>query len=398
MTATALKGKPGFVGERQADDKVVSAAQNETSVRLENLCKSYGAVQVVKDVNVSVAAGQTVTLLGPSGCGKTTTLRCLAGLETPTSGRIHVGGVTVFDHAAGIVVEPEKRQIGMVFQSYAIWPHMTVGGNVSFPLQIKRLPKAEIRDRVANVLELVGLGSLYDRSAAQLSGGQQQRVALARALVFEPRLVLFDEPLSNLDANLRDHMREELQALQARLKFTAIYVTHDQEEALSLSDKVILMKDGAIEQTGSPREVFQSPGTTFAAKFLGYSNILAGNAVVKASNGQPVVRVEVSDDVSLSGYWRSQQPMGRTTRAAVAFRASHVNVAPVEQQTHAEGAASLVGIVQSASFVGACVEYTVAVGDHRIKAEGQIDPWFAQGDAVCLTIKHADCHIFEEAQ
>lgn len=361
MTATALKRKPDSVGELQVHDKAVCAAENETSVRLENLCKSYGGVQVVKDVNISVAAGQTVTLLGPSGCGKTTTLRCLAGLETPTSGRISVGGVTVFDQMAGIAIEPEKRQIGMVFQSYAIWPHMTVGGNVSFPLQIKRLPKAEIRERVANVLELVGLGNLHDRSAAQLSGGQQQRVALARALVFEPRLVLFDEPLSNLDANLRDHMREELQALQARLKFTAIYVTHDQEEALSLSDKVILMKEGAIEQTGSPREVFQGPETPFAAKFLGYSNILTGNAAVKASKGQPVVRVDVSDDVSLSGYWRPQQPIGGATRAAVAFRASHVNVAPVTQQKHAEGADSLIGIVQSASFVGACVEYTVSI-------------------------------------
>ena len=362
------------------------------ALRLEGVGKRYGAFNAVKNVSLSVPVGKTLTLLGPSGCGKTTTLRCIAGLETPTAGLISVAGLPVYGAAAGIAVEPEKRQIGMVFQSYAIWPHMTVGGNVGFPLEISRVPRAETRDRVEKILDLVGLKNLYDRSASQLSGGQQQRVALARALVFEPRLVLFDEPLSNLDANLRDRMRTELQALQARLGFTAIYVTHDQEEALSLSDTVVVMKDGAIEQSGGPTGVFQNPATAFTARFLGYSNIFTGEGTVAVKNEGTVVTVQIPGGISLKGLWRSREPMSGGGKATIAFRADALTVDPVGKLP--PGANVVVGTVEAASFLGTCVDYTVAVGDLRIKAEGPVEPAFVRGDSVCLTIPYENCHVF----
>jgi len=390
--ATALKEKPSVKPVPKPEPAPV-----EYAVRLENVGKTFGTAAAVKDVSFSVPVGQTLTLLGPSGCGKTTTLRCIAGLETPTAGLISVAGRPVYDAAAGIAVEPEKRQIGMVFQSYAIWPHMTVGGNVGFPLEIQRVSRAETRDRVEKILDLVGLGNLYDRSASQLSGGQQQRVALARALVFEPRLVLFDEPLSNLDANLRDRMRTELQALQARLGFTAIYVTHDQQEALSLSDTVIVMKDGSIEQSGAPKEVFQNPATAFTAKFLGYSNIFTGEGVLNSRPAENGVTVQAADGIALQGLWRSREQARGGVPATIAFRADALTIGPAGKPPLVGGVNLLVGTVEHASFLGTCVDYTVAVGDLRIKAVGPVDPSFIQGDEVCLTIRHEDCHVFGTA-
>src|SRR6266545_5579349 len=214
-------------------------------VRVKGVRKSFDGVAALQGIDFDVPLGSTVSLLGPSGCGKTTMLRSIAGLETPDAGRITIGDQVVFDAASAIDVASEKRQIGMVFQSYAVWPHMTVGQNVGFPLKVKRA--TDIQERVQKVLDLVGLTGLADRPATNLSGGQQQRVALARAIVHEPRLVLLDEPLSNLDAKLRHQMRTELRVLQNRLGFTAIYVTHDQQEALALSDIVIVMNHGRIE-------------------------------------------------------------------------------------------------------------------------------------------------------
>jgi len=216
--------------------------------------------------------------LGPSGCGKTTILRCLAGLETPDAGVVEIGGKRVFDKANGIDLMPEQRELGIVFQSYAVWPHMTVAENVAFPLKVRGMPTAERMARASKMLETVGLAGLESRSATLVSGGQQQRIALARALIHEPRLVLFDEALSNLDAQLREHMRMELRILQERLGFTAIYVTHDQSEAFGLADTVVLMNAGKIETTGPAREVFQRPSTAFAARFFGM-NVLAGRMV-----------------------------------------------------------------------------------------------------------------------
>jgi iron(III) transport system ATP-binding protein len=246
-------------------------------VDIEDLSLAYpGAAQAaVLGVGLRVARGEFLTLLGPSGCGKTSTLRSIAGLETPTGGRIAIGGQAVFDHARGIDVPTHARDIAMVFQSYAIWPHMSVAQNVAFPLEVAGRPRAEVRARVREALDMVGLHDLLERSATQLSGGQQQRVAIARALVRGAAVMLLDEPLSNLDAKLREQMRIELRELLKRVGMTAVYVTHDQEEALMLSDRVALMRGGRLVEIGTPRELYLRPTTAFAATFLGAAEILA---------------------------------------------------------------------------------------------------------------------------
>jgi iron(III) transport system ATP-binding protein len=233
------------------------------------------------DVSFDVPEGKFYTLLGPSGCGKTTTLRCLAGLETPDSGEIEIADQVVFSSQRRLLVRPEGRPIGMVFQSYAIWPHMNVFDNVAFPLDVgkHRYTRAEVRSKVAEALSLVQLSGLENRMAPQLSGGQQQRLALARALIREPRVLLLDEPLSNLDAQLRERMRGELRDLQQRLQITTVFVTHDQIEALSMSDRKAVMEQGRIDQEGTPREIYTSPRTQFVAQFIGSTNVLSGRPV-----------------------------------------------------------------------------------------------------------------------
>jgi iron(III) transport system ATP-binding protein len=260
-------------------------------VRVTNLFKTFAAgdrtVAAVNDVTFEVPEGTFYTLLGPSGCGKTTTLRCLAGLEIPDSGEIEIAGERVFSSTNRSLIRAENRPIGMVFQNYAIWPHMTVRENVAFPLEVgkERCSRAQIRQRVEEVLALVQLSGLEDRMAPQLSGGQQQRLALARALIREPRVLLLDEPLSNLDAQLRERMRSEVRELQQRLQITTVFVTHDQIEALSMSDRMAVMQDGRVVQEGTPREIYQSPQTEFVAQFIGSTNVLSGMAI--AGGGRP---------------------------------------------------------------------------------------------------------------
>jgi ABC-type Fe3+/spermidine/putrescine transport system ATPase subunit len=238
--------------------------------------KRFQAVDAVDRVSFSIFPGEIFTLLGPSGCGKTTTLRLAAGLEEPDQGEIWIDGIPVAVPERRLFLAPEKRRLGMVFQSYAIWPHLTVFENVAFPLRVRRESIAVIRDRVAHALDSVGLGGLSDRGATQLSGGQQQRVALARALVYEPALLLLDEPLSNLDAKLREQMRFELRALQRKLNLTILYVTHDQAEAMTLSDRIAVVNRGRFEQVGGPEEVYEKPATAFAGDFLGRTITLEG--------------------------------------------------------------------------------------------------------------------------
>jgi len=244
------------------------------AVLVEDVSRAFGDVLAVNRISLKVERGEFVTLLGPSGCGKTTTLRMVAGLEQNTGGRISIGDRVVSDPAAGIFVPPDHRQLGMVFQSYAIWPHMTVFDNVAYPLRIRRRPKAEIRERVMAALRLVEMEKFAERPAPALSGGQQQRVAIARALVFEPQVLLLDEPLSNLDARLRTQMGDEFRALQKRLGITSLYVTHDQEEAMALSDRVIVMQGGRILQIGAPEEIYQRPASRAVAAFFGSPNLL----------------------------------------------------------------------------------------------------------------------------
>ena len=258
-------------------------------VRLEHLKKyfqsEWGQVFAIDDVNLEVQPGQLMTLLGPSGCGKTTTLRCIAGLETPHEGKISIGKDTVFSSAQNIALPAYRRRIGMVFQSYAIWPHMSVRENVAFPLDGIGLKKDEVKRRVETALQLVGLLELADRPAPQLSGGQQQRVALARALVAEPEVLLLDEPLCNLDAKLRVSMRSEIRDLQKRLGITTVYVTHDQQEALAISDIVVVMSKGKVVEYGAPGELYERPKHRFTADFIGAANILPLSAVPTRLDG-----------------------------------------------------------------------------------------------------------------
>jgi ABC-type Fe3+/spermidine/putrescine transport system ATPase subunit len=251
----------------------------------------------VDDVSFSVEEGELVTLLGPSGCGKTTTLRCIAGLEDPDSGVIRIGNNTVFARGGSerqASVPPERRGLAMVFQHYALWPHLTVYENVAFGLRTRRAPKSEIRKRTEEALRSVQLWDLRDRRIAQLSGGQQQRIALARAVAPDPRLILFDEPLSNLDVKLRESMRAQIRDLQRRLGLTGIYVTHDQDEAFSLSTRVIVMNSGRMEQMGSPGEVWAAPATPFVADFVGSSNRLDATVTEKMPSGQTVLVIDDS--------------------------------------------------------------------------------------------------------
>ncbi|HEU4921891.1 MAG TPA: ABC transporter ATP-binding protein [Burkholderiales bacterium] len=248
------------------------------------LCTDYvgehgRTIRAAQDVSFEVPQGKLFTLLGPSGCGKTTTLRSIAGLEKPRSGEIVVGGRVIYSSTQGVFVPPNHRGLGMVFQSYAIWPHMTVFDNAAFPLQVadRSLPKMQIHERVHRVLKVVALDEMADREATKLSGGQQQRLALARALVMEPSLLLLDEPLSNLDAKLRERMRFELKRLQRELGITTVYVTHDQSEALALSHSIAVMNAGRIEQLGSPREVYERPRNQFVADFVGTTNFIKGD-------------------------------------------------------------------------------------------------------------------------
>jgi iron(III) transport system ATP-binding protein len=247
----------------------------------------------IRDASFALEPGTFFTLLGPSGCGKTTTLRCIAGLETPDDGSIAVDGRTLFDKKARVNVPVEQRAVGMVFQSYAIWPHMTVAENVAFPLTVakgRRHSRGEIEEAVKRALAIVDLDGFQQRSSTRLSGGQQQRVALARAIVHEPRLLLLDEPLSNLDAQLREDMRGELKRLQSKIGITAVYVTHDQSEALALSDRIAVIDRGRITQIGTPHDIYFCPANPFVARFVGATNLLAGR-LLDASDGRGAVEV-----------------------------------------------------------------------------------------------------------
>lgn len=242
-------------------------------IKIENLFKKFGKVVAVNHINMEIERGEIITLLGPSGCGKTTTLRCIAGLEKPDEGDVLIDGQPMFSKG---FVPPSQRGIGMVFQNYAVWPHLRVFDNIAYGLKIQKLPKQEIKRRVTEVLESVGLSGLEKRYPGQLSGGQQQRVALARALVRNPKVLLLDEPLSNLDAKLRERMRFEIKSLVRRMNMTSVYVTHDQAEAMVISDRIAVMDAGNIVQVGAPEEIYKKPANRFVADFIGTTNFIAG--------------------------------------------------------------------------------------------------------------------------
>ena len=326
-----------------------------TRVTLKDISKYYGNVVAVDHVSFTVEKGEFFTLLGPSGCGKTTTLRIIAGFEVPDTGRVY------FDEEDVTFLKPYKRNTAMVFQNYALWPHMTVFDNVAYGLRIRKrelgLSESEIRKRVMWALELVKLKGLENRYPLQLSGGQQQRVALARALVVQPRILLLDEPLSNLDAKLRIEMREELRRLQKSLGITTIYVTHDQVEAMSLSDRIAVMNRGRIMQIGAPRELYFNPRNLFVADFLGRSSIYRGEVVLQESN-EVVVRLEDADI-----FVRGVTPESNLPRkVAVVIRPEIVRVGPSSDEKDT----AVKGTLEFAMFVGEKLEGRVKVGNLKL--------------------------------
>jgi iron(III) transport system ATP-binding protein len=291
MLASSPHAQKSATASRRGADEQPGIKPARAHIEVRNLTAAFDGKVVVKDVSFTVASGEHLSLLGPSGCGKSTTLRCIAGLETPIGGEIVIDGIPVFSSEKRVNVPTEKRKLSMVFQSYAIWPHMTVFENVAYGLRVQHVKESEVQQRVAETLKMVGMEEYIQRPATDLSGGQQQRVALARSYASRPKAILLDEPLSNLDARLRVHMREEIKELQHEFGLSTIYVTHDQEEAMAISDRIIVMKDGQIEQIGKPLEIYDTPRTRFVADFIGAANILAGTRQGSAASGAPIVKV-----------------------------------------------------------------------------------------------------------
>ncbi len=349
-------------------------------VSIQNLVKIYQqpghkTVTAVDDVSLEIAPGEFVTLLGPSGCGKTTILRMVAGFEVPTDGQVFIGA----DNVTGLT--PDKRDTAMVFQSYALFPHLNVFDNIAYGLKIKKLPATVIKDKVMEILDLVGLGELEKRAPNQLSGGQQQRVALARALVMEPGVLLFDEPLSNLDAKLRIHMRAEIRRIQRKVGITSIYVTHDQAEAMSMSDRVIIMKKGKVEQIGTPHDIYAHPATEFVADFIGTANIFDGQVVAVAGD-----EVEVAT-LGTSFRLRGTRPVVSGEAVRVVVRPEAVELRPSD---------GLPAEVLSSVFMGSYQDYRLRVGGQVISVV-DTNPAFKQvfyeGDHAFVGVRPESLHI-----
>ncbi|MGH7400785.1 MAG: ABC transporter ATP-binding protein [Candidatus Rokuibacteriota bacterium] len=330
-------------------------------LEVRDLVKSFGPDRAVDDISFSLARGKFLTLLGPSGCGKTTTLMSIAGLHRLDSGEIRVGGVAYTSVADRIFLAPEKRDIGMVFQSYAIWPHMTVAENVAYPLEVRKVARPEIQDRVADVLRLVGLLEMAGKLATQLSGGQQQRAALARAIVYRPKLLLFDEPLSNLDLKLREQMRVELKRIQREVGITSVYVTHDQAEALVMSDEIIVMSKGRIQQTGGPHDIYARPANRYVSNFIGTANLLPGHVVRVTGPGRGEIEVrEGAAPVRLP--CRLGEGLAEGAPAVLSVRPENVQALREDR-----GEPRLEGLVRQTIFLGNCLDCRVGWGEFEWK-------------------------------
>src|SRR5579862_4265905 len=355
-------------------------------IEIEDLTKRYagaeGEAAAVLGLSLSIASGEFVTLLGPSGCGKTTTLRLIAGYLTPDSGSIRVAGQLLSSPQG--VVPPEARGMGMVFQNYAVWPHKTVYENVVFGLKIRRVASEAAREQVARVLALVNLAGLESRYPSELSGGQQQRVALARSLVVEPAILLLDEPLSNLDAKLRERMRWELKQLQRRTGITFIYVTHDQAEALALSDRIAVMHQGRLQQFGTPREVYRRPANRTVADFMGLVNFVP--AQVRESAGGLVV---AAGPLLLA----LELPAGLRAgdRVDLAIRPESIRLAAPGRAD----ASRLTARIEEHNYLGNLTEYVVALGDLRLRVQAGPEAEFAPGDEALLSIDAGRCKVFK---
>jgi iron(III) transport system ATP-binding protein len=339
-------------------------------VKINSVTKLFGDVKAVDDFSIVIRDGEFVSILGPSGCGKTTMLRMIAGFERADAGEIYIGSDLVSSAVRKLFIPPEKRKIGMVFQSYAVWPHMSVFDNVAYPLKIKQLSKRDIKEKTNTVLEMVHLGGYSQRLPSQLSGGQQQRVALARALVAEPDLLLLDEPLSNLDAKLRESMRFELKELQKKLNVTVIYVTHDQSEAMAMSDRIVVMNSGRIQQIGFPMEIYDTPVNRIIAEFIGLVNIIDAHV----RQGQVTI-----PDLGLN--LPAQQDF--EGKAVVEIRPEHITLS--RDQT-----ANIQGIIIHKFYLGDSIDWRIQVNDIVVRVIDRSSSFkeYTIGDKVGLQIQN----------
>jgi ABC-type Fe3+/spermidine/putrescine transport system ATPase subunit len=365
----------------------VSTASSGVNVR--GLSKSHGNNRSLRGVSFEVPASSFCTLLGPSGCGKTTTLRLLAGLDRPDTGDVSIGGRLV--NSNSVYVAPERREVGFVFQAYALWPHMTVFDQVAYPLRVRRMPRHAIKDSVAKILDVVGLTAKVDRYPSELSGGEQQRVALARAMVFEPKVLLLDEPLSNLDAALRRQMRRQLMEVHRLTQVTTIYVTHDQEEAMALSDQVIVMANGSIVESGAPRDVYEHPKTLYTASFVGTANLLPGivTAMNAAKNG---VEITLDDGQKASGTLAGAGvEIGE--RAVLAVKPEDVQVLTSEQVT----SGALRAVVRMVEFLGSRATLRLSIAGTEIRLPVDKSTELAADDQVFASVPIALASVFSTA-
>jgi iron(III) transport system ATP-binding protein len=356
---------------------------------IDRVNKTFGKYLALRDISFTVGEGEFFTLLGPSGCGKTTMLSCIAGLERPGGGVIRVGDTVFSDGATGRFLQPEERNLGMVFQSYALWPHMSVAENIALPLRLRKVAKAKQATLIDSVLEQVGLLEQRERYPHQLSGGQQQRVALARALVYSPSLLLLDEPLSNLDAKLRDSARLWLKRLQKEIGVTTLYVTHDQAEALSLSDRIAVMSAGRMLQVDTPKRIYEQPASEQVADFIGHCNFFSAR-VVDRGPGSSVLQVGDNMRFNVSG--DSQTAVGDEFR--IGIRAEKLEIHPRNGETFEGGGAAnrMPGELTEVAYVGDHYEYRVDVFGHRVLVESakEIRP-----GAVTVVIPEEDVYILK---
>ena len=357
---------------------------SEWMIELREVTKRYGDLVANDRLNLHVKKGELITLLGPSGCGKTTAMRCITGQHRPDEGRVFIGGADVTD------VPTHKRDLGMVFQNFALFPHMTVYDNVDFPLMIRGLPKEQRRLMVADALRLIRMEGLEERSPRQLSGGQQQRVGLARALVYRPKVLLLDEPLSNLDAKLREEMRFEIKEVVTKLEMTAVYVTHDQAEALALSDRVAVMKDGRIQQIGTPHEIYETPRTLFVADFIGLSDFMKG-AVVAVEHNRAVISI---DGLQLSVH----ETPGLAAGQAVTVFVRPNNIELLDLAT-GDGENVFEASISKMTYLGDTIDYRVLLPNSqelRVQTDGQRR--FESGTKVLVRFPPDRCHLIGESE
>ncbi|MEU6644035.1 ABC transporter ATP-binding protein [Saccharomonospora sp. NPDC046836] len=361
-------------------------------VAVRHLVKKFSSdnkvTTVLNDVSFTVADGEFFTLLGPSGCGKSTTLACVAGLERPDGGSVAVGDAVFADAEAGTFIPPEGRNLGMVFQSYALWPHMTVAGNLALPLKLRQLGKAQQRERIDSALDKVGLVHLRDRYPHQLSGGQQQRVALARALAYSPSVLLLDEPLSNLDAKLREQARAWLKRLQAETGITTIYVTHDQHEALALSDRIAVMSEGNMAQVGTPTEIYEKPAAPEVASFIGRCNFLPGVVQGAPAKGLLAVKLDCNgENVTV----QSGLDLPHGAKATVAVRPEKLRILRADDEQPRHPHSVVHGRILRTAYIGARFEHEIAVGDLVLHADSDTP---GTTDEVGLLLDPATCLIY----